>query len=156
ERNHRHDDQDHANALRDPAHISPHLDQIHAPILRYWINQKFKSGYVNEPTLRTIRLLKCEVHRDRHDDRHGDVVEQRRRELPLLDGVEGSLVEQRLTAKHLGFLDASVCADRRFDDDDALHARGLGDWRIYGFDVFGFGRRLDVAADTDRGRGRWR
>src|SRR5688500_10879956 len=29
ERNHRHDDQNHANGLRDPAHLLPHMHQVH-------------------------------------------------------------------------------------------------------------------------------
>src|SRR6188768_1327896 len=55
----------------------------------------------NERAPTIFRLLQCEVDCDRHDDRHGHVVEQRRRELPLLDRVERGLIEQRLPAQHL-------------------------------------------------------
>src|SRR5687768_878721 len=60
-------------------------------------------------------LLQREVHGDGHDDRHGDVVEQRRRELPLLDRIERRLIEERNRSQDLGVLHASVGADRRFD-----------------------------------------
>ena len=79
--------------------------------------------------------LQREIDRDRHDDRHGDAVEQRRRELPLLDCVERRLVEQRNRPQNFGVLDPAVGADGRLDDDDALHAGGLGDRRIDRIDV---------------------
>ena len=40
-------------------------------------------------------LPQSEVHRDRHDDRHGHAVEQRRGELPLTHGVYRRLIEPR-------------------------------------------------------------
>src|SRR5215204_4301463 len=49
----------------------------------------------------TRSLLQCEVHRDGHDDRHGNAVQQGRCERPLLDCVERCLVEQRDRSQNL-------------------------------------------------------
>src|SRR5688572_2600274 len=40
-------------------------------------------------------LAECELHRDGHDDRHRDAIQQGRREHPLPHRVERRLVEQR-------------------------------------------------------------
>src|SRR3954466_2429227 len=106
----------------------------------------------NWSRLQKSNLLQSEIHRDGHDDRHRYAVEQRRRELPLLDGIECRLVEQRNRPQHLCVLHPAVSADRGLDDDHARHACGLGDWRIHGADIPRLVRGLDVAADPYRGR----
>src|SRR5919201_7172642 len=95
-----------------------------------------------------LRLLQRKVYGHRHDDRHRHAVEERRRERPLPDRVERRLIEQRDRAQHLRVLNAAVGPNRRLDDDDALHARGLRDRRIHRLDILDFLRRLDVAANA--------
>src|SRR5260370_31153276 len=58
------------------------------------------------------RLLQREVHRHGHDDRHRHAVEQRRRELPLLDGIERRCIEQRDRSEHFCFLHLTAASDR--------------------------------------------
>src|SRR5438094_9519120 len=55
-----------------------------------------------------------------HDDRHRHAVEQRRRVHPLLDRVDGGLVEQRDPAQDLHVRHPALGADRALEDHDAL------------------------------------
>src|SRR5918994_4244785 len=103
-------------------------------------------------------LLQRELNGDGHDDRYGNAVEQRRRELPLAYGIERRVVEQRNRPEHLRIGDLATRTDRRLDDHDPLDARRLRDGRIRRTHILGLHRRLDVAADAHRcgGRRRWR
>src|SRR3982751_5700415 len=52
---------------------------------------------ITHPSLRSLNSesLQCEVDRDRHDHRRRLAIHQRRFELPLFDGLERRLIEQR-------------------------------------------------------------
>src|SRR5436190_223453 len=72
--------------------MSPHIliRSISPILLRYRENFRTTSAFPHY-----CRSLQREVHGDRHDDRHRHAVQQGRCELPLLDGVESRLIEQR-------------------------------------------------------------
>src|SRR5688572_21247841 len=97
-------------------------------------------------------LIQSELDGDGHDDGHGHVVEQRRRVLPLPDGVDGRLVEERDRTKDAHVLHFAVHADGRLEDHDSLYARGLGNRRIDRIDLLQLSRLLDLPADAHRGR----
>ena len=100
--------------------------------------------------LRGLLPSQTKVHRHRHDDRDDLAVHGGRRELPLLDGLERSLVEQRNRPENLGALDTARCAYDRLDDDDALHARILRHGRVHRWHVLDLRWHFDVAADANR------
>ena len=70
--------------------------------------------------------------------------------------VERRRVEQRNRAQHARILHRATGADGGLDDHDALNARRLRDRGIHRVDVLELLRRLDVAADAHRLRGRGR
>jgi len=110
------------------------------------IDTRARGGRQGRPM--RAHLLQREVHRHRHDDRHGLAVHERRDELPLHDGTERSLVELRNRAQHAGVADGSVGLDARLDDDDALDAGIARFLRIHGLDVADLRRWLHAAADA--------
>src|SRR6185436_288556 len=79
-----------------------------------------------------VASLKREVDRHRHHDRHWLPVQQRRRELPLLDGLQRGVVEHWDGAQHARTADGAIAFDARFEDDDALHLGVLRLRRIGG------------------------
>src|SRR3954471_4841364 len=93
-------------------------------------------------------LLQRELHGDGHDDRHGGSVQQRRRELPLADGVNCRLVEERDRTQYPRIRHMADLVDRHLHDDHALNVRRLGFRRVHRIDVLRFHRWLDVAADA--------
>ena len=94
-------------------------------------------------------LIQREVYGQSHDDGYRDAVQVRRLKLPLLDGLESGLVEQRLAPEYASLCDVAERIDRRLDDDHALNARVHRDLRVNRFDVPDFHWRLDVSADPD-------
>src|SRR6185295_2831391 len=71
-------------------------------------------------------LGQLEVDGHGHDDRHRNAVEQRRRIDPLLDRIDGRLIEQRDPPQDLHVRHLSLGADRALEDDYPLDARLLG------------------------------
>src|SRR5262245_1347599 len=100
-------------------------------------------------------LLQREIHRDGHDDRHRHAVQQGRRELPMLHGIQCRGVEQRNRPQILSVLHLARRSDGGLDDDDSLHAGRLRNRRIDGPHVLHLLGRFNLAADANR-RGRWR
>ena len=64
-----------------------------------------------------------------------DAVQERGLKLPLVDGVESGLVEQRLAPEYAALCDVAERIDRDLDDDHALNARVHRDLRVDRFDV---------------------
>src|SRR5215470_12833662 len=64
--------------------------------------------FISPPENGLTELLQREIDGDRHDDRHRDAVQQRRRELPLLDRIERRLIQQWDRAENLRFFYAAV------------------------------------------------
>src|SRR5215204_463395 len=103
--------------------------------------------------------------RERHGDRHHDgyrlSIQQRRRELPVGDGLKRRTIEQLDRAQHLHFAHVAGLVDYRLQDHRAFFPRGERNLWIGRCDVNDAGRWPDVSTDGNRivgclrhGRGR--
>ena len=71
---------------------------------------------------------------DGHCHHHGDrlAIQQAWRESPLPDRVDGRGVEQRDRPEHFYVAYRPILSDYRFENHNALNARGTRDWWIGG------------------------
>src|SRR6266850_3771702 len=70
------------------------------------------------------RLAQPEIDANREVDRHRPPVLKRRLVLPLLDGLDGRIVEHGIRRAELGhFVDVAFLVDDRLEDDLAFDAR---------------------------------
>ena len=70
--------------------------------------------------------------------------------LPLLHGIERSLIEHRYGLQNAGVDDFAVLSNGRLELDGAIDAGGSGDLRIDRRHVSDFVRRSDRSTDADR------
>ena len=95
-------------------------------------------------------LFHLEVHRHRHDDRHGHAVEQRGRVSPLRHGLDGGVGQRRHAPQRLRVGHLAVGIDGALEDDDARQPGAPGVRGVLGSDGPDLQGLLDLAGDLHR------
>src|SRR5262249_51796011 len=128
----RQDDQDHDDGLADPARIDEHLKWIH--LLAPWILVR-----------REYLLTQPEIDANGVVDGHGTPALLGGLVLPLLDRLDGGIVEHRVRAAEDGDLaDVAFLVDDGLEDDLALDARAARDVGVGGIDLLDEDRQHHV------------
>src|SRR5206468_12196143 len=99
-------------------------------------------------------MLECELHRDRHDDRHRNAVQKCRCVSPLPHGNERRLIAQWHRSQHARRLDDAARVDDGFDDDESFDMTRLRELRIDRRDVDDLARLADAYVEPHRSHGR--